>query len=58
MLLKVVDSESADCILHVSCRPVPHSLYDYNGAEICLIVKDRQGMHSSPVLTSIIPQPP
>ncbi|CAL5218961.1 g714 [Coccomyxa viridis] len=23
--------------------PVPHSLYDYDGAEICLIVKDKQG---------------
>ena len=31
----------------VSCRPVPHSLYDYDGAEICLIVKDKQGAHSA-----------
>ncbi|KAK9825035.1 hypothetical protein WJX74_002654 [Apatococcus lobatus] len=23
--------------------PVPHSLYDYDGAEICLLVKDRKG---------------
>ncbi len=28
----------------MACRPVPHSLYDYDGAEICLIVKDKQGV--------------
>ena len=31
-----------------TCRPVPHSLYDYDGAEVCLIVKDRQGTLPAP----------
>jgi len=26
------------------CRAVPHSLYDFDGAEVCLIVKDKQGV--------------
>ena len=24
--------------------PLPHSLYDHDGTEMCLIVKDRKGM--------------
>lgn len=32
------------------CRPVPHSLYDFEGAEICLIVKDHKGTMASLLL--------
>ena len=41
----------ATLLLSVSltCRPVPHSLYDYDGAELCLIVKDRQGTLPAPL---------
>ena len=26
------------------CRPLPHPLYDFDGAEVCLIVKDHKGV--------------
>ena len=48
------------CWLRVMCpyiavvrRPLPHSLYDFDGAEVCLIVKDHKGVRAvlSRVLT-------
>ena len=37
------------------CRPLPHPLYEFDGAEVCLFVKDQKSgallaWHSSPAL--------